>query len=264
MDRRQFLKAAAALSAAFGAVNLPEPVLAALNKIDPASVPKIVYLQGLSCTGCSVSLLQASNPSPVSLITDYSKLAFHADLAAISGKGALDLIDQYISGRAGEYFLAVEGAIPEQMPEACRIGDKTFAQYLEEAAATMSGAVAVGACACDGGIPGTEGNPTGAIGLRDFYKKRNIDKMIVHVRGCSVHPDWLWDTIVHLVKVGVPELVNGAPALFYSKKVHESCPRYHDFQQEIFARHLGDKGCLFKLGCLGPVTPATPDWKTRS
>ena len=147
MDRRQFLKAAAALSAAFGAVNLPEPVLAALNKIDPASVPKIVYLQGLSCTGCSVSLLQASNPSPVSLITDYSKLAFHADLAAISGKGALDLIDQYISGRAGEYFLAVEGAIPEQMPEACRIGDKTFAQYLEEAAATMSGAVAVGACA---------------------------------------------------------------------------------------------------------------------
>ena len=85
--------------------------------------------------------------------------------------------------------------------------------------------------------------------------------MIVHVRGCSVHPDWLWDTIVHLVKVGVPELVNGAPALFYSKKVHESCPRYHDFQQEIFARHLGDKGCLFKLGCLGPVTPA--DCPTR-
>lgn len=261
MDRRQFLKAAAALSAAFGATNLPGPVLAALKKIDPATVPKIVYLQGLSCTGCSVSLLQAADPSPLSLITDYSKLAFHADLSAISGKGALDLINEYISGRAGEYFLAVEGAIPEQMPEACRIGDKTFARYLEEAAATMSGAVAVGACACDGGIPGTEGNPTGAIGLRDFYKKRGIDKMIVHIRGCSVHPDWLWQTIVHLVKVGVPELINGAPALFYGKKVHESCPRYHDFQEEIFAKKLGDKGCLFKLGCLGPVTAA--DCPTR-
>ena len=261
IDRRDFLKLAAALSAAFGINGLPEPVMAALKKIDPAAVPKLIYLQGLSCTGCSISLLQAETPSPLALITDYSQLAFHADLSAISGKKAFDLVEKFISGQAGPYFLVVEGAIPEKMPEACVIGSKTFAQLLEEAAKTMSGAIAVGACACDGGIPAAEGNLTGAIGVKEFYQKRGIKKLVVNIRGCSVHPDWVWHTIIHLVKVGVPELVNDSPKLFFSRKVHELCPRYHDFQQEIFAKKLGDKGCLFKLGCLGPDTYA--DCPTR-
>jgi hydrogenase small subunit len=261
LNRRDFLKLAVTLSTAFGLQGLPGPVVAALKKVDPASVPKLIYLQGLSCTGCSISLLQADSPSPLSMITDYSQLSFHADLSAISGKKAIDLIEKYISGEAGPYFLAVEGAIPEKIPEACMIGHKTFAQYLEEAAKTMSGAVAVGACACDGGIPAAEGNVTGAIGLNEFYKKRGIKKLVVNIRGCSVHPDWVWHTIIHLVKVGVPDLIDGAPKLFFSRKVHELCPRYHDFQQEIFAKRIGDKGCLFKLGCLGPDTPA--DCPTR-
>ena len=262
INRRDFLRLAATLSATFGIHGgMPEPVLAALKQIDPASVPKLIYLQGLSCTGCSISLLQAESPSPLAMITDYSQLAFHADLSAISGKKALDLVEKFIAGQAGDYFLAVEGAIPEKMPEACLIGHKPFAHYLEAAAKTMSGAVAVGACACDGGIPAAEGNVTGAIGLKEFYEKRGIKKLVVNIRGCSVHPDWVWHTIIHLVKVGVPELINDAPKLFFGRKVHELCPRYHDFQQEIFAKKLGDKGCLFKLGCLGPDTYA--DCPTR-
>ena len=261
LDRRDFLKLAATLSAAFGINGLPEPVQAALKKLDPRQLPKLIYLQGLSCTGCSISLLQADSPSALSMITEYSQLVFHADLSAISGRKALDVIEKYISGEAGAYYLAVEGAIPEQMPEACMIGDKPFADYLERAAATMSAAVAIGACACDGGIPAAEGNPTGAIGLKDFYTHRNIEKLVINIRGCSVHPDWVWQTIIHLVKVGVPELIQDAPKLFYSRKVHERCPRYYDFQQEFFAEKLGDKGCMFKLGCLGPNTYA--DCPTR-
>ena len=261
LDRRAFLKLAATMTAAFGVGNLPEPVAAALNKLDPAQVPKLIYLQGMSCTGCSISLLQAESPSAATMITDYAQLVFHADLSAISGRGALEVIEQYLAGRAGEYFLAVEGAIPADMPEACVIGDKPFADYLLQAAATMTAAVAVGACACDGGVPAAEGNPTGAIGLQEFYNRHNVTKPVIQLRGCSVHPDWVWHTIVHLVKVGMPELEGGAPTLFYGRKVHELCPRYHDFQQEIFARKLGDKGCLFKLGCLGPDTYA--DCPTR-
>ena len=261
ITRREFIKMAAALTTAFGLEGLPGPVIAALKQIDPKAVPRIIYLQGLSCTGCSISLLQADSPSPLSLITDFSQLAFHADLSAVSGKKALALIDDYISGKAGPYFLAVEGAIPDKMPEACTIGNKPFATYLREAASTMSGAIAVGACACDGGIPGAEGNVTGAIGLKTFYEKLNIKPLIINIRGCSVHPDWVWHTVIHLTKVGVPKLINDAPALFFNRKVHEQCPRYHDFQEEIFATKLGEKGCLFKLGCLGPDTPA--DCPTR-
>ena len=256
-DRREFIKMAAALSAAFGLSNLPEPVAAALKQIDPRTIPKLLHLQGQSCSGCSISLLQAATPGPLDLITKYSQLAFHTDLSATSGSQAMDLIESYIRGEAGEYLLVLEGAIPDTMPKACMIGDKTLASLLEDAVRTMTAAVAIGACATDGGIPGAEGNLTGAIGLPQFFAQRKIDKPVIQIRGCSVHPDWVWQTVVHLVKVGMPELTEtGSPVLFFSRTVHETCPRYHDFQQEIFATKFGDAGCLFQLGCLGPQTKA--------
>lgn len=256
LNRREFLKMAACLSASFAISNLPESVDAALKKITPENVPKLIYLQGQACSGCSVSLLQAEHPSAVSMVTHYSKLSFHANLSAISGKQALHLIEKYISGNAGEYFLAVEGAVPWALPEACVMGDKPFADYLTAAAETMSGAVAIGTCAVHGGIPAAEGNPTDAVSLKEFYKRKHISPLIIDIPGCPAHPDWVWKTIIHLARAGMPELINGRPKLFFQRKVHELCPRYHDFQQEIFAKKLGDKGCLFKLGCLGPDTYA--------
>ncbi|OGQ95329.1 MAG: hydrogenase [Deltaproteobacteria bacterium RIFOXYD12_FULL_57_12] len=261
LNRRDVIKMAAALAAAFGIDSLPAPVVAALKAIDPATVPKIIYLQGLSCSGCSVSLLQATQPAVLTMLTEYSRLAFHGDLAAASGALAQETINHYIEGKAGEYFLVLEGAIPAAMPEACQIGEHTLADYLVKASTTMNGALAVGSCACYGGIPAAEGNLTGAVGLREFFKSSKIDKLVIDIPGCSVHPDWVWHTIVHLVRSGLPELIKDRPAQFYSKKVHELCSRYHDFQEEIFAGKLGDSGCLFKLGCLGPDSYA--DCPTR-
>jgi len=143
------------------------------------------------------------------------------------------------------------------MPEACVIGDKTLAEHLLSAARTMSGAIAVGTCASHGGIPAAEGNLTGAVSLKEFYQKNQLQPLIINIPGCSVHPDWVWKTIIYLVRAGLPELINGGePKMFFERKVHDNCPRYHDFQQENFALKLGDKGCLFKLGCLGPDTYA--------
>ncbi|MBN2705224.1 MAG: hydrogenase small subunit [Deltaproteobacteria bacterium] len=262
IKRRQFLKLAASMGAAFGLSGFSPLVSAALKSIDADKIPKLIYLQGLSCSGCSVSLLQAQSPQPLDMITNYSQLVFHGDLSAASGRRALDVIDEFIAGRAGEYFLAVEGAIPEKMPEACKFGDHTFAAYLEKAARTMAGVVAIGSCATFGGIPAAEGNLTGAIGLPEFYRKRQLKPLMLTIPGCSVHPDWVWHTISHIVKVGIPKLNQyGSPELFFSSKVHNNCPRYHYFQEEIMAENLGDEGCLFKVGCLGPDTLA--DCPTR-
>ncbi len=262
LDRRQFLKMAATLSASFGLTGFPEPVAAGLKKIKPEKIPRLLYLQGQSCTGCSVSLLQSASPSPATMITDFSQLLFHADLSAASGPLALELIDDCVAGKAGEYFLAVEGSIPDRMPDACLIGEKSLHRYLLEASETMSGAIAVGSCASFGGIPAAEGNPTGAVSLPEFYAKRGVDKLLVTIPGCSVHPDWVWQTITHLVKVGLPSLnKHNSPSLFFGATVHERCPRYHYFQEEIFAAKPSDKGCLFKLGCQGPTTSA--DCPTR-
>lgn len=254
INRREFLKLAACLSASIPVAGFPSAVTAALKSIDPDKIPKLIYLQAQSCTGCSVSLLQADAPNAVDMITRYSKLVFHQDLSATSGKQALELLNSYIEGRSGDYFLAVEGAIPFDMPEACVLGERPFADVLKIAAKTMSGAVAVGTCSSYGGIPAAEGNSTGAVSLPEFYKRIGISPLLISIPGCPVHPDWVWKSIVHLVQVGVPELIKGKPAAFFRRRVHELCPRYHDFQQEIFAEKLGDPGCLFKLGCLGPDT----------
>lgn len=254
INRRDFLKMAACLSASLPLTGFPSAVRAALKTVAPDKVPKLIYLQGQACTGCSVSLLQADAPGPVEMITRHSQLVFHSDLSATSGKQALDLLKSYIEGRSGEYFLALEGAVPYDMPEACIIGDTPLADFLNKAAKTMSGAVAVGTCSSYGGIPAAEGNLTGAISLPEFFRRTGKEPLLISIPGCPTHPDWVWKTIIHLVKVGVPDLTEGKPSAFFNRRVHELCPRYHDFQQEIFAKELGDPGCLFKLGCLGPDT----------
>jgi hypothetical protein len=64
-------------------------------------------------------------------------------------------------------------------------------------------------------------------------------------------------TLVHLLAYGMPALDSiGRPTQFFSRTVHEQCPRFRDYELEIFAKNFGDPGCLFKLGCLGPNTHA--------
>jgi hydrogenase small subunit len=263
MKRRDFLKLAGSMITAFGLSNIPAPVHAMLKKLNPADMPKILYLQGQSCTGCSISMLQASHPSPVAMITRYSKLSYHTDLSAASGRMAMDIIENTITGKAGDYFLALEGSIPSKMPDACMIGEKTLQEILLQAGKTTKAAIAVGSCATNGGVPGAEGNETGAVSLRTLFNANHIGKMVINIPGCPVHPDWIWQTVIHIAEAGMPELDRkfNRPTRFFGKSLHENCPRYHFYQEEIFAKNVGEEGCLFKIGCMGPITNA--DCPTR-
>jgi hydrogenase small subunit len=46
------------------------------------------------------------------------------------------------------------------------------------------------------------------------------------------------------------------PKAFYGKLIHDNCPRRAYFDAGQFARHPGEPGCLYELGCKGPVTYA--------
>jgi hydrogenase small subunit len=48
---------------------------------------------------------------------------------------------------------------------------------------------------------------------------------------------------------------------FYGKLIHGNCQRRAYFDEGKFAKKHGDPGCLFELGCKGPVTYA--DCPTR-
>ena len=44
------------------------------------------------------------------------------------------------------------------------------------------------------------------------------------------------------------------PDMFCKHSVHDECPRFHYWEKREFAEKFGDEGCLFQLGCLGPLS----------
>ncbi len=213
----------------------------------------VLWLQGQSCSGCSVSLLDSESVTPFKLLTRYISLGFHQTLSAATGNQAADVVNKIIS--QGGYILVVEGAVPAQMPQACMFGDEPFADQLVRAARQAKIILTAGTCSSFGGIPAAENNPTGAISVPAYLKNRGLDMPIIRVPGCPIHPDWLVGTIAHVLKFGLPPVDGlGRPLAFYSKSMHEQCPRFNHYESENFARTFGEEGCLFKLGCAGPIT----------
>jgi hydrogenase small subunit len=212
-----------------------------------------MWLQGQCCSGCSVSLLDAESLAPYKLLTRYINLGFHQTLSSATGHQAVDTVNKIIA--QGGYVLIVEGAVPAKMPRACLFGEEPFSDQLSRAARNAKAVLAVGTCAAFGGIPAAENNPTGAISVPAFLTSKGINVPTIRIPGCPLSPDWLVGTLVHVLKFGMPPLdALGRPRLYFSRILHDQCPRFADYERERFAQAFGEDGCLFKLGCLGPIT----------
>lgn len=255
ITRRQFLAWGAKLAALMGLEASAIPKVAeALESLASGNAP-LLWLQGLSCSGCSVSLLNSEAPGPAEIITGYISLLFHSTLSAATGEVAVEVINRTIEH--GGYYLVVEGSIPAGMPRACMLGGEPITKQVLRAAGNAKAVISVGTCAAFGGIPAAENNPTGAVGVPTFLANENITTPVIRVPGCPAHPDWIVGTLVHILKFGFPELdALQRPIMFYNRMVHDQCPRFSDYERERFAKAFSDDGCLFKLGCLGPVTHA--------
>jgi len=255
ITRRSFLKLGVQLSAVMGLGASAAPQLAeALEKMATGAAP-VIWLQGQSCSGCTVSLLDSQFPGPAALLTEYINLLFHQTLSTATGHMAVDTLAKAVA--QGGYILCVEGAVPAGMPSACRFGEEDFGTQLLRAVKNAKAVVAVGTCAAHGGIPAAEGNPTGAVSVPKYLADNGVKTPVIRIPGCPSHPEWILGTLVHVIKFGMPELnARGEPKMFFSKLVHDQCTRFADYEREHFARAFGEPGCLFKLGCLGVATSA--------
>ena len=254
-SRREFLELSGKFAAMMGLGSAFIPGLTqALEQLTTKTRP-VLWLQGQSCSGCSVSLLNSEDPGPVSLLTEYMSLLFHQTLSAATGHVAMDVVKKAIE--KGGYLLVVEGSIPARMPAACTMGRESIVDLVKAAAEKSTAIMSVGTCASFGGIPAAENNPTGAVSVPEFLKGQNINKPVVALPGCPAHPDWLVGTLAYVLKFGIPPLDDmKRPEMFYSKLIHDRCPRFPEYEKENFAKSFSDDGCLFKLGCLGISTHA--------
>jgi len=237
----------------------------------------VVWLQGAACSGCAVSLLNSFSPGIASILLGelapgkHLSVRFIAPVMAGQGRQVMEVLRDTSVRDKGKYFLVMDGSVP--------VGDPLFAgqgeldgrevPISELAAALARGAaavVAMGTCAAFGGIPAAAPNPTQALSMEEFLRRQNIRVPLVNIPGCPPHPDWLVGSLVAVALYGLEAVAAGfdelkRPRLFYGKCVHETCPRRADFDAARFAKKFGDPGCLYELGCKGPVTFA--DCPTR-
>jgi len=255
LTRREFIRQSAGLAAMMGLGSMAAPKIAGAVQTLTSPNPPVLWLQGQSCSGCSISLLNTENPGPYRLITQYISLTAHQTLSTATGHTFIDTVETTIA--RGNYTLVVEGSLPAGMPEACMMNHEPLTDITARAARQAKAIITLGTCASFGGIPAAEGNPTGAVSVPDFLDAKRIEKPLIRLPGCPAHPDWLVGTLVHILGFGIPECDSRQrPMMFYKDLVHDQCPRFADYEREKFAEKFGDPGCLFKLGCCGPITHA--------
>ncbi|MCX7781718.1 MAG: hydrogenase small subunit, partial [Negativicutes bacterium] len=159
----------------------------------------------------------------------------------------------------GEYYLVVEGAVMTAYDGKvnyvyAKDGKRvTGLEALTAIAPKAKYIISVGDCACFGGPHAMHPNPGGAKPVTAVIK----DKTIINIPGCPAHPDWMIGTFSHLMLYGMPELdAYNRPKMFFGKTIHELCHRRQQFEDGKFASFPGEDGCLYKVGCKGPVTYA--------
>ncbi len=247
VTRRDFLKYAAASAAALG---LSRVQLARLETaLAASSRPPVVWLSGQACTGCSVSLLNAVNPTVDQVLLNTISLNYHPNVMAAAGDLAVSAARS--TAQAGGYILVVEGAIPTASNgRYCYVWDEggravTMADAVSSLAATAQYVVAVGTCASFGGIPARYG-PSASMGVGAF-----LGRPVINLPGCAAHPDWIIGSLVQVLTGPLPALDSyNRPTAFYTPQVvHDRCPRRETEEASQFGQ---DGLCVEELGCKGP------------
>ncbi|MFW6139225.1 MAG: hydrogenase small subunit, partial [Spirochaetota bacterium] len=165
-----------------------------------------------------------------------------------------------------EYLLLVEGSVPTgENGFYCTLGSRngeevTMKDLTADLAGSSTAVIAVGSCASYGGIPAGQPNPTEARSVSEFLRQQGINKPVINVPGCPPHPEWMTGTIASILLNGLPspdELDDKLrPQAFYGKLIHDNCPRRGFFDAGQFARSTSEEGCLYEIGCKGPLTYA--------
>ena len=93
LSRRDILKIGVNLAALMGMSALAPQIAEAVEALASGNVP-VLWLQALSCSGCSVSTLNSDKPGPAQILTQLISLRFNATLAAATGHQAMEVINK--------------------------------------------------------------------------------------------------------------------------------------------------------------------------
>lgn len=218
----------------------------------------VIWVETSDSGDNNISFLNTSSPDAGRVFRKIIDLLYSNTFMAAQGPDAIRLLQYAARQYQGQFTLVVEGAIPIKDNGVYNIIFKTrdhsytALEMVKWLGSLAKYVVALGTCASFGGPTAARPNITESKGVRDI-----LDREVINVSGCPINPDWFVGTLAHLLMFGRPELDDlGRPTLFYGFTVHRHCQRRSYFDRQEFAQELGDKECMFSLGCMGPRTGA--------
>ncbi len=181
-----------------------------MDSMGPLKKVYVFWLPGMSCDGCTVSTIGATEPSIEELLTGALPgvpvmILHHYQFQMESGDHFTHLLEQADAGALdAPYIIVYEGSIPDENltvgtePWAAEGSLPTWApadqrqrrstsEWVRRLAPEAAVTIAIGTCATWGGIPASLGNPTGAISMMDFLGKDYRSALglpVVNVPGC--------------------------------------------------------------------------------
>ena len=257
IGRREFLKYCIGSAAALG---LELSVVGNLKKAladGGIDLPKVIWLNAVNCTGCTVSLANLyskEGPTDIAdLLTNYIDLAFHPNLMGAAGELAVQRLNEVAEG---DFILAIDGGIPTAFDgHTCLLWTEnghevTAVKAVQRLAPKAMAILSIGTCASFGGIPAGNPNPTGVVSVSEL-----IGKQTINLPGCPTHPDWIVWTVASLLGGVFPELsADGRPVALFNQtehNIHMNCPRRGSQKATTFGE---SQLCLMDLGCKGPMS----------
>lgn len=235
----------------------------------------LLWLDGGACNGNSHSLFNAEEPTVVDLVTDFGiNILHHHALTKDFGEYVHKIFQQILDGTIDLDILVVEGTVilgPNGTGRYNTMMDRPTKDWIWDLAHKARYVVAVGDCACWGGIVAIHPNPTESIGLQylrkeeggflgaDFRSKAGLP--VINIPGCPAHSDWITQVLV-AIATGRAEDVHlddvHRPKTFFTTFTQTGCTRAQYFEWKEPAEEFGQgtrKGCLFyEQGCRGPMT----------
>lgn len=247
---------------------------------DPTT--RLLWLQGASCGGCTMSILESGPSGWFDELTQAGiDLVWHPSVSEQTGDEVLDLLDAIREGRERFDVLVLEGSVARGPNGSGRFNmlagtGRSIYDWITDLAPLANHVIAVGSCAAYGGVPAAGINPTDAVGLQfegtdrggalgpGFRSKANLP--VINVAGCAPHPGWIMETLLALTMgaLSADDLdVYGRPKFVANHLAHHGCARNEFYEFKASAEAMSERGCLMEhLGCR--ATQAVGDCNLRS
>ena len=241
----------------------------------------LLWLQSGGCGGCSMSLLNAENPSLYELFEQAGiELLWHPSLSESGGRALIELLESIVAGATRLDILCLEGSVMKGPNGTGKFHllsgtDTPMFEWLEKLAGVADVVLAVGTCAAFGGITAAGDNIGEATGLQydgelpggllpETWRSRG-ELPVINVAGCPVHPGWVTDSLLLIAdrQMQADQLDEyQRPRLYTDHLVHHGCPRNEYYEFKASAEKPSDQGCMMEnMGCLG--TQARADCNIR-